>query len=149
MFKRINKFIDFMCNISEYPPEADESNCSNGQCTMIEHPISLAKPLDKTTISNQDIFSGIVGHELLKEEFNKALSSDKTLHTILVGPPGCGKSQFLLAVKNAIPDKSEFVDGAYGSKAGIVDLLLQKEPRYLLIDELDSCSTAIKLHYLI
>ncbi len=125
-----------MCDIQEYPPEADEPNCSNGQCTMMEHPISLAKPLHKTTISNQDIFSSIVGHELLKEEFNKALLSDKTLHTIPVGPPGCGKSQFLLAVKNAIPDKSKFVDGSYGSKAGVVSMLLDKEPRYLLIDEI-------------
>jgi Holliday junction DNA helicase RuvB len=126
-----------MCNIPEYLPEADESNCINGQCTMIEHPAStLAKPLNKTPISNQDIFSGIVGHELLKEEFHKALVSEKTLHIILVGPPGCGKSQFLLAMKKAIP-ASEFIDGSYGSKAGVVSMLLDKEPRYLLIDEID------------
>lgn len=134
MFKRLNKFIDSMCNIPEYPPEAEEY----GQCTMIEYPIStLAMPLHKTTLSNQDIFSGIVGHELLKEEFHKALVSEKTLHTILVGPPGCGKSQFLHAIKNSIPEKSEFIDGSYSSKAGVVSMLLDKGPRYLLIDEID------------
>jgi hypothetical protein len=44
---------------------------------------------------------------------------------------------FLLKIKDAFTNQSEFVDGSYGSKAGIVNLLLKKEPRYLLIDEID------------
>lgn len=65
------------------------------------------------------------------------MTSNKTLHTLLVGPPGCGKTEFLLKIKDAFAIQSEFVDGSYGSKAGIVNLLLDKQPRYLLIDEID------------
>jgi Holliday junction resolvasome RuvABC ATP-dependent DNA helicase subunit len=88
------------------------------------------------SISN-DIFGDIEGRELIKEELLKAVNSSKTLHTLLVGPPGCGKTEFLLEIKDALANQSEFVDGSYGSKAGIVNLLLERQPRYLLIGEID------------
>lgn len=59
------------------------------------------------------------------------------LHTLLVGPPGCGKTEFLLEIKDAFANQSDFADGSYGSKAGIVNLLLAQKPRYLIIDEIE------------
>jgi Holliday junction DNA helicase RuvB len=107
--------------------------CSNGVCsTTLKAPTTT----NHKTASNF-IFADIEGREQIKEELLKAVNSSKTLHTLLIGPPGCGKTEFLLKIKDAFANQSEFVDGSYGSKAGIVNLLLDQEPRYLLIDEID------------
>ena len=108
--------------------------CSNGVCsTTLKAPTTT----NHKTASNLDIFADIEGREPIKEELLKAVTSNKTLHTLIVGPPGCGKTEFLLKIRDAFANQSEFVDGSYGSKAGIVNLLLDKQPRYLLIDEID------------
>jgi Holliday junction DNA helicase RuvB len=108
----------------------------NGVCsTTLKVPTTTH--IQKGISEKPSIFSEIVGREPIKEELLKAVTSNKTLHTLLVGPPGCGKTEFLLKIKGAFVNRSEFVDGSYGSKAGIVNLLLEKEPRYLLIDEID------------
>jgi predicted AAA+ superfamily ATPase len=55
----------------------------------------------------------------------------------LVGPPGCGKSEFLKKIRAAYDDESVFIDGSYGSKAGIFEALKERRPRYVLLDEVD------------
>jgi MoxR-like ATPase len=116
-----------------------QNGCSggNGVCSTTLKVPTTATQIQKGISEKPDIFSEIVGREPIKEELLKALTSNKTLHTLLVGPPGCGKTEFLLKIKDAFANQSEFVDGSYGSKAGIVNLLLDKQPRYLLIDEID------------
>ena len=56
---------------------------------------------------------------------------------LLVGPPGCGKSEFLKRIAAAFEGESLFIDGSYGSKAGIFEALKEKEPKYVLLDEVD------------
>jgi len=114
-----------------------QNGCSNGVCTTFEAPTTTMTKEIKTASTSNDIFADIEGREPIKEELLKAVTSNKTLHTLLVGPPGCGKTEFLLKIKDAFANQSKFVDGSYGSKAGIVNLLLDKQPRYLLIDEID------------
>jgi MoxR-like ATPase len=111
-----------------------QNGCSNGVCSTT---LKVPTTTNHKTASNLDIFADIEGREQIKEQLLKAVNSSKTLHTLLVGPPGCGKTEFLLKIKDAFANQSEFVDGSYGSKAGIVNLLLKREPRYLLIDEID------------
>jgi len=120
-----------------------QNGCSggNGGCsTTLKVPTTTTTTNTKeikTASTSNDIFADIEGREPIKEELLKAVTSNKTLHTLLVGPPGCGKTEFLLKIKDAFANQSEFVDGSYGSKAGIVNLLLDRQPRYLLIDEID------------
>jgi|GEM_PF-610094 len=121
-----------------------QNGCSNGVCsTRLKAPTTTTTKTNTKEIktvsasTSDDIFADIEGREPIKEELLKAVTSNKTLHTLIVGPPGCGKTEFLLKIKDAFANQSEFVDGSYGSKAGIVNLLLAQEPRYLLIDEID------------
>jgi MoxR-like ATPase len=83
------------------------------------------------------IFADIIGYEPIKKEFIKALSAAKPVGILLVGPPGCGKSEFLRQIANAYPSESLFIDGAYSSKAGVFEKLKETMPRYVLLDEID------------
>ena len=56
---------------------------------------------------------------------------------LLVGPPGCGKSGFLKQIREAYVDESVFIDGSYGSKAGIFQVLYDRRPKYVILDEVD------------
>jgi holliday junction DNA helicase RuvB len=69
-----------------------------------------------------------------------ALRSEKPVHVLLVSPPGMAKTQFLLAIKSTFESKSCFVIGSNSTKKGIVDLLFEKRPQILLIDELETMS---------
>lgn len=72
-----------------------------------------------------------------------ALVSDKPVHVLLTSPPGMAKTQFLLAIKNIFINESCFVIGSNSTKEGIIDLLFEKRPQILLVDELEtmSCDT--------
>ncbi len=119
-----------------------QNRCSgsngNGALSILEALNTTTSQVQKGISETSEIFSEIEGREPIKKELLKAVNSRKTLHTLLVGPPGWGETEFLLKIKDAFANQSEFVDGSYGSKAGIVNLLVEKQPRYLLIDEIDN-----------
>jgi Holliday junction DNA helicase RuvB len=81
-------------------------------------------------------FENIVGHRHIKLIFNKAVLSDRPIHILLVGKPGSAKSMFLTEIMHSIKD-SYFIVGSNSTKAGLVNQLFEKKPKYLLIDELD------------
>lgn len=81
-------------------------------------------------------FEGIVGHDDIKTIFTKALISKKPIHVLLVGSPGCAKTMFLTAVMHSIR-QSYFIVGSNTTKAGLVNQLFERQPKFLLIDELD------------
>jgi Mg-chelatase subunit ChlI len=83
------------------------------------------------------IFADIIGYEDLKKEFVKALLSPSPVGILLIGPPGTCKSEFLRKIEAAAPERSEFIDGCYGSKAGIFAKLYENRPSIVLMDELD------------
>ena len=74
---------------------------------------------------------------LLKQ--NRTLDSDSAVHILLVGPPASAKTMFLTSLMQM--KNSYFSDGANSTKAGMNDYVLEKRPRYLLIDELDKMSS--------
>src|SRR6266849_1348376 len=76
----------------------------------------------------------------IKKEFVKALNASSPVSILLCGPPGCGKSEFLKQIRNHFEEESVFIDGSYGSKAGIFEKLYQKRPKYVLLDEIDKLS---------
>lgn len=111
-----------------------QNGCSNGACsTTLEVP--TIKKEFKT--ESNDIFADIQGYTDIKKEFMKALQSSNPVGILLVGPPGCGKSEFLKRIGAAYYDKSVFIDGSYGSKAGIFDKLKNTKPKYVMLDEID------------
>jgi holliday junction DNA helicase RuvB len=117
-----------------------QNGCSNGVCsTTLEVPtttLTNTKEIKAVSASN-DIFAEIHGYTDIKKEFNKALESTSPVGILLVGPPGCGKSEFLKQIRNHFEEESIFIDGSYGSKAGIFERLYQKRPKYVLLDEID------------
>jgi Holliday junction DNA helicase RuvB len=146
VFRKLIEFGAKMLDIlddSYVLPITDYTN-SNSICTCCELPNVNEKTQDigPFAINNQDsIFDEIVGYEEIKREFVKALAASSPVGILLCGPPGCGKSEFLRQIRNHFEEESVFIDGSYGSKAGIFEKLYQKRPRYVLLDELDKLSS--------
>jgi Holliday junction DNA helicase RuvB len=61
----------------------------------------------------------------------------KPVHILLVGPPGTSKTMFLEKILNQYRDRAYFTLGIHSSKAGILNTLFEKRPRYLLVDEIE------------
>jgi holliday junction DNA helicase RuvB len=84
-------------------------------------------------------FEAIVGHNDIKLILNKAILSERPIHVLLVGKPGSAKTMFLTEIMRRLKN-SYFIVGSNTTKAGLVNQLFEKEPKYLLIDELDKMS---------
>jgi len=84
-------------------------------------------------------FENIVGNDDTKLILNKAILSRKPVHVLLMGKPGCAKTMFLTEIMRKLKN-SYFIVGSNTTKAGLVNQLFEKEPKYLLIDELDKMS---------
>jgi DNA replicative helicase MCM subunit Mcm2 (Cdc46/Mcm family) len=84
-------------------------------------------------------FNDILGYNDVKRLFSMALESDEQVSILLSGPPASAKTMFLESLSKL--KSSFFVDGASTTKAGLVDCLFLKNPKYLLIDEIDKKSS--------
>jgi holliday junction DNA helicase RuvB len=95
---------------------------------------------DLNNICNQyHFFNNIVGYDDIKEIFRRAIiSSDKRIHILLCGPPASAKSLFMQQLMRL--ENSYFTLGSHSSKSGMVDALFEKQPRYLIVDEIDKMS---------
>src|SRR5215469_2501574 len=84
------------------------------------------------------IFDGIVGYDRIKRTFVRSLTSKEPVHILLVGPPGQAKTLFLKSVLNEFGEKKAFFAvGGNASKSGMMDVLFDMQPEYLLIDEIE------------
>jgi len=97
-----------------------------------------AKPLDLA----EGIFSDIIGHEDEKELLVACLLSEKPVHVLLAGPPALAKSLFLWDIERAAGERAIWLVGSATSKAGLWDIVSEREPQVLLIDELDKMNAA-------
>ena len=89
------------------------------------------------------IFQDVVGYDDIKRVFQMALESNEPIHILLVGPPACAKTIFLEALMNKLGDKQGyFTIGSSSTKAGVVNMLFMKQPKYLMVDEIDKMSTS-------
>jgi Holliday junction DNA helicase RuvB len=84
-------------------------------------------------------FKNIVGNVDTKLILNKAILSRKPVHVLLVGKPGCAKTMFLTEIMRH-HKTSYFVVGSNTTKAGLVNQLFERRPKFLLIDELEKMS---------
>jgi Holliday junction DNA helicase RuvB len=82
-----------------------------------------------------DLFSIIVGHADKKEILTRSLKADRPVHCLLFGSPASAKS--LILEELARLPRSRFVLGSALTRAGLLDVLFNERPRYLILDELE------------
>src|ERR1043165_7859562 len=84
------------------------------------------------------IFSGIEGLDDIKEMLLRAVESPERAHTLLIGPPACAKSLFMLEIEKIMRSKVYFAEGASTTKAGIQKFIAENPHKeIIIIDEID------------
>jgi Holliday junction DNA helicase RuvB len=89
-----------------------------------------------------DLFEDIIGHDEVKELLRASLMAEKPVHVLLAGPPALAKTLFLWDIERAAGEKAVWLVGSATSKAGLWDLVAERQPKVLLIDELDKMNAA-------
>ena len=84
------------------------------------------------------VFSDIEGLDDIKEMMLRALESQERAHTLLIGPPACAKSLFMLEIKKLMRAKIYFAEAASTTKAGIQKFIAENQDKeIIIIDEID------------
>jgi holliday junction DNA helicase RuvB len=83
-------------------------------------------------------FSNIEGLDDIKEMMLRALESPERAHTLLVGPPACAKSLFMLEIQKGMQYEVYFTEGAATTKAGLQKFIAENPYKeIIIIDEID------------
>src|ERR687883_2168245 len=83
-------------------------------------------------------FSRIEGLDDIKEMMLRALESPERAHILLVGPPACAKSLFMLEIEKFLGTKVYFAEGASTTKAGLRRFIAENQHKeIIIIDEID------------
>jgi holliday junction DNA helicase RuvB len=83
------------------------------------------------------MFDRIVGYDGIKRTFLRSLTSKEPVHILLVGPPGQAKTLFLKCILERYGEgKTFFTVGGNATKSGLIDVLFDMQPKYLLVDEI-------------
>ncbi len=90
----------------------------------------------------EDIFEDIIGHDDVKELLRACLSAEKPVHVLLTGPPALAKTLFLWDIERIGGELALWLVGSAISKAGLWDMVTERQPKVLLIDELDKVNAA-------
>lgn len=88
------------------------------------------KPIDK-------LFENIVGYEDIKKVLRMIIEAEESLHCLLIGPPATAKSLFLEEIYNYYGNEAEFIIGSQASSAGLGKIILERQPKVIIIDEID------------
>ncbi len=106
------------------------------------------EPTPSEIVQNQkpslqdSLFEDIVGHEDVKELLRASVAAEKPVHVLLAGPPALAKTLFLWDIERALGEKAVWLVGSETSKAGLWDLVAERQPQVLLIDELDKMNAS-------
>jgi len=84
-----------------------------------------------------DMFEDIIGHPEVKDLLRASLLAEKPVHVLLAGPPALAKTLFLWDIERAAGERAIWLVGSATSKAGLWDLVAERQPRIVEIDELD------------
>jgi len=82
-----------------------------------------------------NLFNIVVGHEEKKDIINRSLAAEKPVHCLLWGTVASAKT-LILDELTRLP-QSRFILGSSLTRAGLLDILFNERPRYLIIDELE------------
>lgn len=91
----------------------------------------------EATIDVSTMFSDIIGYDDLKELLTESLQLDKPVHVLLYGPPSLAKTLFLWDIERAGGEAAMWLIGSATSRAGLWDVVADKRPKWLLVDELE------------
>jgi MoxR-like ATPase len=84
------------------------------------------------------VFSKIEGLDDIKEMMLRALESSERAHTLLIGPPACAKSMFMLEIERFMGSKVYFTEGSATTKAGLQKFIAENQDKeIIIIDEID------------
>ena len=138
------KVLDKTSRKTEYILDIDDEMAVREAIEVFEGttPESSNKP-----ILPDDLFSNIVGYEDVKDFLKRTLMAKDPVAVLLVGPPASAKSMFLEEISRI--DGSYMVVAGTTTKAGLRDVILEINPRILLIDELDKISDSKDLSVLL
>lgn len=103
--------------------------------SLLEAPPESPAPESGPLALPPDLFDVVVGHDILKDLFRRALLAEKPVHVLMVGPPSTAKSLFLMELAR-LPG-AWYALGTTTSRQGLARFLADRRPRYLLVDELD------------
>ena len=106
-----------------------------------EEVLNATTPDEKLGLS-ENLFEDIIGHNEVKELLRASLMAEKPVHVLLTGPPALAKTLFLWDLEQAGGEKAIWLVGSATSKAGLWDLIAERHPQILLIDELDKMNAA-------
>src|SRR5919202_938781 len=83
-------------------------------------------------------FSNIEGLDDIKEMMLRALESHERAHTLLIGPPACAKSLFMLEIEKDMQFEVYYTEGAATTKAGLQKFIAENPHKeIIIIDEID------------
>ncbi|HYZ51817.1 MAG TPA: hypothetical protein VE593_13085 [Nitrososphaeraceae archaeon] len=77
-------------------------------------------------------FSRIEGLDNVKEMLLRALESQERAHTLLIGPPYCAKSLFMLEIEKLMRSKVYFAEGASTTKAGLQKFIAENQNKEII-----------------
>ncbi|MDD5501446.1 MAG: MoxR family ATPase [Candidatus Omnitrophica bacterium] len=101
-----------------------------------------SKEVPSEPIPADGLFGDIIGHEDVKELLIACLLAEKPVHVLLAGPPALAKTLFLWDIERAAGERAIWLVGSATSKAGLWDLVAERQPQIILIDELDKMNAA-------
>lgn len=87
-----------------------------------------------------NMFNDIVGYDNVKELLRESLQLDEPIHVLLIGPPALAKTMFIWDIEQAFGELTMPLLGSATSHAGLWDLIAEKKPRILLVDEIEKMS---------
>jgi Holliday junction DNA helicase RuvB len=103
---------------------------------------SIEPRITETSKPADDLFTDIIGHEDVKTLLKATLLAEKPVHVLLTGPPALAKTLFLWDIEQTFGEQAIWLVGSATSKAGLWDLVAEREPKIILIDELDKMNAA-------
>ena len=113
--------------------------------TLVESKQAEAEPEAKAPMQiviSEELFSDIIGHDEVKELLMACLLAEKPVHVLLAGPPALAKTLFLWDIERLAGEQAIWLVGSAVSKAGLWDVVVERQPQFLLIDELDKVNAA-------
>jgi replication-associated recombination protein RarA len=88
---------------------------------------------------DKPFFEDVIGYNDIKKLIRMSINAYEPVHILLSGPPASSKTLFMKCLMMKLQN-SYFTDGGNSTKAGMLDYIFEKKPKYLLIDEIDKMS---------